>query len=180
MSIIREIGKVSQLLATAHPSPKDNFADPLVQELVLPATFLAGESCQLAHSCLNCRQGINFTMGYGAFIAAKTWSLKKLANQRELLDQIGQLLHLKLEAPTEQGIEIARYYTAVLDIAMVGYYRCPHCEAQYLIGYARHGTDNEGRGLPEPDTMHVQCIAQVVVEEQALVSAFRKPAVIRA
>ena len=116
-------------------------------------------------------------MGYGAFIAAKTWSLKRLSNQRALLDYVGHLLHLKLETPTEHGVEIARYYTAVLDIAMVGYYRCPHCGAQYLIGYARHGTDNEGRGLPEPDTMHVQCIARVIVEEQTLVSAFKNPTV---
>lgn len=57
----------------------------------------------------------------------------------------------------------------------MGYYRCPQCAAQYLIGYARHGTDKEGRGLPESDTMHVQCIAQVQLDEPALVQAFNPP-----
>ncbi|RZK22015.1 MAG: hypothetical protein EOO56_10025 [Hymenobacter sp.] len=117
-------------------------------------------------------------MGFGAFIAAKTWSLKKLGGQRDLLAQVGQLLGLKLEAPTENGVEIARYYTAVLDIAMVGYYRCPHCATQYLIGYARHGTDNEGRGLPESDTMHVQCIAQVELDEPAFLTALSQSIVV--
>ena len=174
MLAIKKVGVVQHLRVTAHPSSKDNFANPFIQEVDLPATFLPGENCELAYTCLNCHQEVSFAMGYGAFIAAKTWSLKRLANQQSLLDQIGHLLTLKLETPTEHGVVIARYYTAVLDIAMVGYYRCPHCATQYLMGYARHGTDNEGRGIPESDTMHVQCIAQVEVDEPALLEALNQ------
>jgi hypothetical protein len=172
MPVISKVGEVSHLVVTAYFSHTDNAASPL-QELTLPATFLSGESCQLAHSCLQCQQEIRFTMGYGAFIGAKTWSLSKLDNQRDFLDEIGQLLHLKLETPIEQGLEIARYYTAVLDVALVGYYRCTRCAAHYLIGYARHSVDKEGRGTPEPATMHVQCIAQIIAEEQVLLGVFK-------
>lgn len=174
MLSIKKVAEVAQLVVTAHPSRKDHFADPLIQCVELPATFLPGDNCQLAYDCNHCRQTISFDPNNKAFIAAKTWSLKRLGGQLDLLDQLGALLNLKLHAPIENGVEIARYYTAVLDIASVGYYRCAHCEAQYLIAYATHGTDNEGRGMPESDTMHVQCIAQVKLDEQELLAAFRK------
>lgn len=176
MPSIRKIAVVPHLQVTAIPSPKDDFPNPLVQLVDLPATFISGAACQLAYPCLKCHQKIDFKMGYGAFIAAKTWSLKRLANQQSLLDEVGQLLSLELETPTENGAVIARYYKALLDIAMVGYYRCPHCAAQYLIGYARHVTDNEGRGVPEPNTMHVRCIAQIEVDEPAFLQALNEPA----
>jgi hypothetical protein len=176
MLSIHKIAVALHLQVTATPSPKDNFRNPLVQEVDLPATFLFGEACQLTYPCLKCHQKIDFKMGYGAFIAAKTWSLKRIANQQNLLDEVGQLLSLELETPTENAIVVAHYYKAVLDIAMVGYYRCPHCAAQYLIGYARHIADNESRGIPEPDTMHVQCIAQVELDEPAFLQALNEPA----
>ena len=174
---INKIEEVNRLTVTAHPSNKDHFADPLVQDVALPGTFFSGASCQLAHACTHCNHAINFNTEYssGSFIAAATWALDEVGNQRELLDQVGQLLHLKLRAPVRNGVEVAYYYTAVLSIATVGYYRCPQCAAQYLMGYARHGTDNEGRGMPESDTMRVQCIAQVQVDEPALVQAFNPP-----
>lgn len=173
---LTKIGEVGQLTVTAHPSNKDHFADPLVQQVFLPGTFFPGDSYQLVHACLQCNYAISFNAEYGSLIAAKTWSLKRIGrNQRELLDQVGRLLHLKLDELTEGGVEVAYYYTAVLSIATVGYYRCSHCAAQYLIGHARHGTDNEGRGMPESDTMHVQCIAQVTTDEPELLRALNLP-----
>lgn len=116
---ITKSGEVARITVTAHPSNKDHFADPLVQDMALPGTFFPGASCQVAHACAHCNRGISFSTEYGSFIAAKTWSLKRLGrNQRELLDQVGQLLHLELDGLTENGVEVAYYYTAVLSIAM--------------------------------------------------------------
>ena len=167
---INKLGEVGELEAKVVPSKKDHFANPLVQQVQVPGVFFLGDSCQIAHACHQCNQEVKFTVGYGAFVVAKTWSLKRLGGQHELLDQIGNLLNLKQQVPLENGIKIAHYYTAVLDIATVGYYRCPHCEAQYLIGYAQRITDGEGRGLPESNTMHVQCIAQIATDEKALLA----------
>lgn len=169
MLSLNKIAEVDQLTVTALPAAKDSFTTPLEQPANLPHTYLAGASCQLTHACSQCSKHVSYTVQYGAFRIAKTWSLKRINNQKELLDEVGRLLDLKLKSHVENNIETARYYTAVLDIAMVGYYRCPHCEAQYLIGYAQRITDNEGRGVPEPDTIHVQKIVQVMFEEAELI-----------
>ncbi|UYZ64402.1 hypothetical protein [Hymenobacter weizhouensis] len=171
MQSIHKISEVDQLTVTASPSRKDTFSAPLVQTEPLPHTFLAGEEPVLKYDCLNCGQPIIHSVGYGAFLLARTWSLKKVNHQRELLNEVGQLLLLQLRSVIEQEQEVTRYYNAVLDIATVGYLRCPHCQAQYLMGFSQRLTDNEGRGKPEPDTIHVQSIAFVNLNEHEFISA---------
>lgn len=170
MQLIHKIAEVKQLTVTALPSSKDTFAAPLVQTEYLPYTFLAGVEAELKYSCLSCGHPIIYPVRYGSFLLAKTWSLKKVNNQ-DILDEVGRLLELPLRSVVERGREIARYYTAVLDIATVGYLRCPHCQAQYLNAFSQRLTENEGRGKPEPDTIHVAAVARVELVEDEFMTA---------
>ena len=43
MLALRKVGVVQQLKVTAQPSAKDNFINPFVQQVDLPATFLPGK-----------------------------------------------------------------------------------------------------------------------------------------
>lgn len=162
-----------QMLVEA--SSRDAFVGTVVQTGVLPHTFSYGTSHVLKHQCVRCAQEVTVEFTYGKqILAGGSLSRQGFQENRELLDAVGQLFSQYLYQHLDSnGFESYLYLSAPHNTGAlhnVAYYRCPQCQAQYLLLYNDWLKDN--RPPFEPDETHLVQLYQVELEHDAFLRAF--------
>ena len=158
-------------------SSRDAFVGTMIQSGVLPHTFSYGTSHTLKHRCGRCAQEVTVEFAYGKrILAGGSLSRQGFHENRELLDVVGQLFGQHLHHRTDgNGFESYLYLSAPDNagaLRNVAYYRCPHCQAQYLLLYNDWLKDN--RPPFEPDETHLVQLYQVDLNHRAFLQAFHR------
>jgi hypothetical protein len=183
MSGVVNIDKIAEITAVqmrVEASKKDSFRGTLVQAGVLPFIFFYGESRTLKHTCAKCGLEVQADFGYGSkqLIGLGRLSRQGFNENRAQLDVIGKLFNQFLYHKVDSnGFESYLYQSdpdnnkgALLSVA---YYRCAHCQAQYLVLYQNQL--KEERPPFEPDEILIKSIYQVVFDHEELLRILNRP-----
>ena len=160
-------------------SKKDSFSGTLVQSGTLPFTFYYGERHTLVHTCAKCGTSVEAGFWYGSkqLIALGSLSRQDFFENKTQLDVVGKLFeqHLFHEIDVN-GFESYLYLTdpengkgALLNAA---YYRCSHCQAQYLVLYQNQL--KEERPPFEPDEILIDKVFQVEFDHEGFLLALNR------
>ncbi len=171
--MITGIAKVNNVTMTVWPGRLDTFKAVRTFELTVPGAFNNGRQWQLVHKCHHCDADVTIgtELGNQHFIAASNLHIDRLPYQ-PLLDEIGQFFKLELVSKTNSNGAFIHYYyypqQALTSCSFI-YYKCKQCNAQYMMCY----TDVSGRERPpEPDSIYVIAIMEVVFDEAAFMEKF--------
>ena len=175
MVTILKTEEVTTAQMVVEASSRDAFMGTVVQSGVLPHTFSYGTSHILKHRCGHCTQEVTVEFVYGKqILAGGALSRQGFHESRNLLDAVGQLFGQHLHHRTDNnGFESYLYLSAPDNtgaLRNVAYYRCPHCQAQYLLLYNDWLKDN--RPPFEPDETHLVQIYQVELDHDAFLRTF--------
>lgn len=127
------------------------------------------------YQCSHCGGEVELKFAFNKqILAGGDLSRQGFHENRELLDSVGTLFNQYLHHEIDvNGFEI--YYLsapqgagALLDVA---YYRCPHCEAQYLV--LNKERFKEERPPFEPDEISIKRIVQVELDHGNFIQSFR-------
>lgn len=177
---IEKIGEIKQVQLVVEASKRDSFSGTNVLAATLPFNFPYGVQRTLQHSCGQCSREIDVKFTYkGNLLTSNALSRKSFHNDRALLDTVGALFEQYLYNVVDiNGFEIYTYLTkpdnATGALLNVGYYRCSHCQAQYLIAYQIQL--QEDRPPFEPDTITIKKIIQVRFDHTAFLSVLNPQA----
>jgi hypothetical protein len=177
MVTILKTGEVTTVQMVVEASSRDAFVGTVVQSGGLPHTFSYGTSHTLRHQCVRCAQEVTVEFAYGKqILAGGPLSRQGFHENRELLDAVGQLFDQYLYQHIDgNGFESYLYLSAPHNagaLRNVAYYRCPKCQAQYLLLYNDWLKDN--RPPFEPDDTHLVKLYQVEFEHDAFLQAFNR------
>ena len=175
MLTIQKIGEVTAVQMIVEASSRDAFVGTVVQSGDLPHIFSYGTSHVLKHHCVRCAQEVTVEFAYGKqILAGGPLSRQGFHENRELLDAVGQLFGQYLYQHVDgNGFESYLYLSAPQNngaLRNVAYYRCPHCQAQYLLLYNDWLKDN--RPPFEPDEVYLVKLYQVELEHNVFMQAF--------
>ena len=157
-------------------SRKDSFGGSLLQTGVLPAAFYYGARHAIKHVCISCGQEVEALFGYGSkqMVELGDMSRQGFNENRAQLDVVGKLFGQYLYHEVDMnGFESYLYQSdpdeqkgAMLNVA---YYRCPHCQAQYLVSY--QDQLKEDRPPFEPDEILIDKVFRVEFDHNGLLQA---------
>lgn len=177
---IEKIAEVREAQMRVEPSKKDKFVGTLVQTGTLPFIFYYGDRRTLQHTCTNCGLEVAAEFAYGKIIGLGALAKEDFNENRAQLDVVGRLFNQYLYHTVDaNGLESYLYQSdpdenegALLNVA---YYRCPHCQAQYLVLYQNQL--KEERPPFEPDEILIEQIFQVAFDHDELLKLLnRSPA----
>lgn len=177
MVSIRKIEEVTAVQMVVEASRRDAFVGTVVQAGVLPHTFSYGTRHTLKHPCAQCAREVTVEFAYGKqILAGGPLSQQGFHENRELLDAVGRLFGQHLYHHTDgNGFESYVYLSAPDNagaLRNVAYYRCPHCQAQYLLLYNDWLKDD--RPPFDPDETHLVQLCQVELDHEAFLRAFHR------
>ena len=162
---IEKLAEVQEAGMLVAASKKDRFVGTLIQTEGLPAIFYYGERRTLQHTCTNCGLGVvtEFTSGQ-QMVGFGALAEQNFNRNGAQLDVVGKLFRQYLyHAIDVNGFESYLYQSdpdeskgALLSVA---YYRCLHCQAQYLVLYQNQL--KEERPPFDPDKILIERILQV-------------------
>ena len=185
MTRIEKINSVLTVQMLVEAGKHDVFLGQAVQTGTLPFIFSYGKRRTLKHRCLNCKLEVAVDFGYGGqVLAGSDLSRQGFHENRILLDAVGNLFEQYLFHEIDvNGFESYLYQTdpdnnkgALLDVA---YYRCAHCQAQYLALYQLQLKDE--RPPFEPDEILISKVYQVALDHEKFMQTFQSlaPEVVR-
>lgn len=178
---IEKVARVPKIHMVIEANDRDSFTGQLVQEGMLPFVFFYGDKRTITHACSGCALQVEADFGEGSkqVVGLGRLSRQGFHENRALLDTIGglfdQFLHHEVDS---NGFEIYLYQIspdnnrgAVLSVA---YYRCSHCQAQYLVLYQNQFKEH----IPpfEPDEILIEAIYQVAFDHDKLLRVLNKTA----
>lgn len=177
MKIIKKISEITEVQMVVEASTRDAFSGTVLQSGTLPHVFSYGERRTMKHPCARCQQEVTVEFAFGRqILAGGTLSRQGFHENRGLLDAVGNLfgqyLHHEIDL---NGFESYLYLNApgnngaLLDVA---YYRCSHCQAQYLVLHREWLKDE--RPPFEPDELSIKQIYQVVFDHEAFLRSFHR------
>lgn len=177
---IEKIAEITAVEMLVKASEKDIFSGILTQSGVLPFTFYYGEYPTLTHQCADCGEVVKTEFRYGSsLITLGSLSRQDFNENRPQLDIFGTLFHQFLYNSVDiNGFESYLYLTnpernrgALLDVS---YYRCTHCQVQYLVLYQVQL--KEERPPFAPDEILIEKIYQVAFDHDELLRVLNKTA----
>lgn len=171
MNILDEVRKVNvQVVA----SPKDGFTGRKLFQISLPDEFPAGISRIVCFQCLRCDYDFKFTMIEIPFVNKKVRMYLTYVKDLKLFELLGNTFKLKANFEKRENNEYDYYdfsftgkYKSVADIAS---FKCPHCQAKYMMSFACYEGENEKK--PEPDIIYIDKILQVEADFEELKGMF--------
>ena len=179
---IERIAQVLQIQMVVEASDRDSFAGTFIQDGVLPFVFYYGDSRVIRHQCLKCALIVEAEAGYGSkeFVSLGRLSRQGFHENRAQLDVVGRLfdqyLHHEIDS---NGFETYLYQISPDDdkgaVLSVAYYRCNHCQTQYLVLYQNQFKEH----IPpfEPDEILIEKIYQVAFDHDELLRVLNKTVV---
>lgn len=177
MTLIKKISSVLTVQMLVEAGKHDAFQGQTVQTGMLPFIFSYGIRRTLKHLCPHCEMEVAVGFGYGGqILAGSDLSRQGFHENRNLLDAVGNLFGQYLFHEIDiNGFESYLYQTdpdnnkgALLSVA---YYRCAHCQAQYLALYQLQLKDE--RPPFEPDEILISKIYQVVLDHDEFMQTFQ-------
>lgn len=158
-------------------SLRDAFTGTVIQTGTLPAVFAYGRRRTLLHVCGQCAHEVAVEFASGKqILASGRLSRQGFQEHRGWLDAVGTLFGQYLRREVDQnGFESYVYLTcADADKGVLlnaAYYRCGHCQAQYLVAYQLQLQDN--RPPFEPDKILLVKLLQVALNHTEFMAALR-------
>jgi len=178
---IEKISQIQQAQMLVEPSKKDTFSSELLQAGTLPHIFCYGDRRTLQHTCAHCGLKVATEFTYGKqMIGFGALARQDFNDNKAQLDIIGKLFGQYLYQEIDNnGLESYLYQSdpdsnkgALLNVA---YYRCLHCQSQYLVLYQNQL--KEERPPFEPDEILIEQILQVRFDEPALLKVLNRESV---
>lgn len=169
---IEKIAEVREAQMRVQASKKDRFIGTLIQAGPLPFIFYYGDQRTLQHTCTSCRLEVAAEFAYGKqIIGLGALAEQDFNHNRPQLDIFGKIFNQYLYHTIDvNGSESYLYQSdpdntkgALLNVA---YYRCPHCQTQYLVLYQNQL--KEERPPFEPDEILIERIIQVKFDHAEL------------
>lgn len=182
---LKKISEVTLVQMLVEAGKRDAFLGTTLQSSTLPFAFAYGKRRIMKHNCSNCGLEVEVEFAYGKqILAGGELSRQGFHEKREVLDAVGKLfdqyLHHKVNS---NGFESYMYLSspqhekgALLEVA---YYRCAHCQAQYLVLHQLQLKDE--RPPFEPDEILISKIYQVALDHEKFMQTFQSlaPEVVR-
>ena len=175
---IQKVAEVTQIQMRVEAGKRDPFFGTLVQSATPPSKFYYGERRTLQHSCSTCGLSVEAEFAFGKqLIGLGSLSRQDFNENRAQLDIVGKLFHQHLDNELDSnGFESYLYLThpdpdrgALLNVS---YYRCPHCQAQYLVSYQRQIKDE--RPPFEPDEILIDKVFGVAFDHEELLRVLNR------
>lgn len=175
---IEKLAEVREVQMLVEASKKDRFIGTLVQTGTLPFIFNYGDRRTLQHACTNCGLEVTAEFAYGKqMIGFGALARQDFNENRAQLDIVGKLFKQYLyHTIDDNGFESYLYQSdpdhekgALLNVS---YYRCPHCQAQYLVLYQPQL--KEERPPFEPDEILIEQILQVEFDHAELLRVLNR------
>ena len=175
--IIKKIAEVTAVEMLIEASERDSFEGTAQQFGTLPHVFSYGARRIMKHQCAHCALEVTVDFDYGKqILAGGDLSRQGFNENRNLLDAVGNLFDQYLHHDVDVNKFESYLYLnssgangALLDVA---YYRCAHCQAQYLILHSVW--IKEDRPPFEPDEINIKKIYQIVLDHDDFLQAFRQ------
>jgi hypothetical protein len=179
---IEKIAAIQQVQMLVEYNSRDTFSGELRQVGTLPHIFYYGDKRTMLHSCANCAQQVGVEFAYGKQMIGFGALAKQDFNDNKVqLDIFGRLFGQYLFQEIDyNGFETYLYQSDPDNIKgallNTSYYRCSHCQTQYLVLYQNQL--KEDRPPFEPDEILIDQVLQVRFDEPALLKSLnRLPAI---
>lgn len=175
---IEKLAEVQEVRMLVEAGKKDKFVGTLVQPGVLPFVFYYGERRTIQHACTNCGLEVAAEFAYGKqMIGVGALARQDFNENRAQLDVVGKLFNQYLYHTIDVNGYESYLYQSDPDnskgaLFNVSYYRCAHCQAQYLVLYQPQL--KEERPPFEPDEILIKQIFQVEFDHTELLSALNR------
>jgi hypothetical protein len=172
---IEIINMVSDAHLIVTPNENTSFKNVFQSNIKIPATFENGKQWEIKHLCKACKNQVEFQNHYNSqtYIAGTELWIKRL-NSREFIDSLGKLFGLTLYDETDVNNTFIYYYYDQGKSRLPAwfmYYRCKHCQAQYLLCYSiSYGAERR----EVPDMAYLKAIYYVNFDEAFFLDSYNK------